>query len=75
MACGPKAFFFGLVGEGEGGCINLTLVPNEVLASNFSLQYPHWITHLGHKNKGNDHQLNKLLIVEQILLVSALGNV
>ena len=26
--------------------------------------------HLGHKNRGNDHQLKKLLIVKQILLVS-----
>ena len=25
---------------------------------------------LGHKNKGNDHQLKKLLMVKQILLVS-----
>ena len=29
----------------------------------------------GHKKKGNDHQLKKLLIVIQILLVSTLGNV
>ena len=28
-----------------------------------------------HENKGNDHQLKKLLIVKQILLVSTLGNV
>ena len=26
--------------------------------------------HLGHKNRGNDHQLKKLLIVKQILLVN-----
>ena len=29
----------------------------------------------GHENKWNDHQCKKLLIVEQILLVSILGNV
>ena len=28
----------------------------------FSLQYYPRIIHQGHKNKGNDHQLNKLLI-------------
>ena len=28
-----------------------------------------------HVNKGNDHQLKKLSIVKQILLVSTLGNV
>ena len=45
------------------------------LASNFSLQYHPWMTLQGHKNKGNDHQLKKLLITQQILLVSTLGNV
>ena len=41
------------------------------MASNFSLQ-----THpYGHESQGNDHQLKKLLIVKQILLVSASGNV
>ena len=29
----------------------------EWLASNFSLQCHPWITHYGHKNEGNDHQL------------------
>ena len=29
----------------------------------------------GHENKRNYHQLKKLLIAEQILLVSTLGNV
>ena len=29
----------------------------------------------GHENKGNYHQLKKLLIAEQILLASTLGNV
>ena len=29
----------------------------------------------GHENKGDDHQLKKLLIAVQILLVSTLGNV
>ena len=33
------------------------------------------MTPQGHKNKGNDHQLKKLLIAQQILLVSTLGNV
>ena len=28
-----------------------------------------------HKNKGNDHHFNKLLIVQQILPVSTMGNV
>ena len=27
------------------------------------------ITHLGHENKGNDHQLKRLLIIKQILLI------
>ena len=41
------------------------------MASTFSLQ-----THpYGHEDQGNDHQLKKLLIVKQILLVSASGNV
>jgi len=31
--------------------------------------------HKGQENKGNDEQLKKLLINEQILLVSTLGNV
>ena len=45
------------------------------LASNFSLQYHQWITHLCQENKRNDYQLKKLLIAERILLVSTLGNV
>ena len=45
------------------------------LSSNFSLQYHPWITYLGHENQGNDYQLKKLLIVEQILLVSTLRSV
>ena len=44
-------------------------------SSNFSLQYHPWITHEGHENKRNDHQLRKLLIVWQILFVSTLKNV
>ena len=51
------------------------LNPLEWLASNFSLQDYPWITQPGHENKGNDHQLKKLLIVKQILLVSTLRNV
>ena len=50
---------------------NLTLSP----ASNFSLQYHHWITHQCHENEGNDHQLKKLSIVRQIVLVSTLVTV
>lgn len=33
----------------------LTLKPYEWPASKFSLQYHHWIKHLGHENIGNDH--------------------
>ena len=32
-------------------------------------------SHEGLENKGNDHQLKKLLIVKQILLLSTSGNV
>ena len=35
--------------------------------SSFSLQYHPWIKHLGNKNKGADHQLQKLLIMKLIL--------
>ena len=45
------------------------------MASNFSLHYQHWIIHQDHENKGNDHQIKKLLIVKQILPVSTLQNV
>ena len=45
------------------------------IKSNFSLQYLFWIIHEGLKNEGNDHQLKKLLIDNQILLVSTLRNV
>ena len=37
--------------------------------------YFHDLNAWGYKNEGNDHQQQKLLIVEQILLVSTLGNV
>ena len=53
----------------------LCLVPWLWLACNFSLQYHPWITLEGHENKGNDHQLKKLLIVTQILNISTLGNI
>ena len=43
--------------------------------SNFSLQYHPWITHWCHENKGNDHKLRKLSIVQQIFLFRTLGNV
>ena len=33
------------------------------------------MTHLGHENKGNDLELEKLMIVRQILHVSSLRNV
>ena len=49
--------------------------PWEWLASNFSSQYHPWIKCRGHKNKGNDHQFKKFLIVKQILLVSIIRNV
>ena len=32
-------------------------------------------SHKGCENKGNDHQLKRLLIVKQILLDSTLGNI
>ena len=54
---------------------NLTLSPQEWPASNFSLQYHHWITHQCHENEGNDHQLKKLSIIRQIVLVSTLVTV
>ena len=38
--------------------------------SNFSSQYHPWIKHEGHENKANDHQVKKLLIFEQTLLVN-----
>ena len=50
----------------------LTLQPWEWQASNFSQHYNPYITHEGHENKGNDHQLNILLIDKQILFVSTL---
>ena len=42
---------------------------------NFSLQYYPWIKDDSHENRGNDHQLRKLLIFQQILLLSIIGNV
>ena len=55
--------------------ILLSLTPKSGLALNFSLQYHPWISHHGHKNKRNDHQIKKFLIIKQILPVSILGNV
>ena len=49
--------------------------PKEWQASNFSLQYHPQITHSGCENKGKDHQLKKLWIIKQILLLGNLGNV
>lgn len=51
----------------------LTLSPWKWLASNFSLQYPPWITYLCHMNQEND-QLKKLLIFKEILVFSTLEN-
>ena len=55
--------------------VSLTLSPLRVISTNFSLQYHPRITNLGYENKGNDHQLKKLLIVKEIHLVSPLRNV
>ena len=41
----------------------------------FSLQYYPWIKDDSHENRGNDHQLRKLLIFQQILLLNIIGNV
>ena len=46
---------------------------SECLASNFSSQYQPWIKCLGYENKGNDHQLKKVLIVKQILLACTIN--
>ena len=47
----------------------------ESSSSNLSQQYrPHFI-HENHENIGNDHQLQELLIVNHILLVSTSENV
>ena len=52
---------------------------NPLPGSDYNLNSPYnitpLITHQGHENKGNDHQLKKLLIVKQILLVSTIGNI
>ena len=64
-------FFFG--GGGGGQWDTLLFQPFNPLwwlASEFSLQYHSWIKHLGHENRGDDHQLKKVLIVKQILLFS-----
>ena len=52
--------------------VALPFDPLEWPTSNFSSQPHPWITYEGHKNKRNDHQLKKLLIVKQILLVDTL---
>ena len=41
----------------------------------FSLQFHPWIKYWGHENKANDHQLGKLLTVNQTLRVSTSGNI
>ena len=55
--------------------LSYAINPQECLASNFSLQYHPWIKHKGHENEENDHQLKRIAIVQQILLISTLGNV
>ena len=34
-----------------------------------------WIKYCGCENKGNDHKLNKFLIIRQIVLLGTIGNV
>ena len=57
----------------------ITTEMNPLPGSDYNLNSPYnitpLITHQGHENKGNDHQLKKLLIVKQILLTSTIGNV
>ena len=52
---------------------------NPLPGSDYNLISPYnitpLITHQGHENKGNDHQLKKLLIGKQILLTSTIENV
>ena len=52
----------------------LTIGPQRVINILFLLTISPWIVHWGYENKGNDHQLKKLLINKQILLVGTLGN-
>ena len=47
----------------------------ERMDSKFSSQHHSWIKCKGHRKKVNDRQLKRLLIIEQILLVSTIGNV
>ena len=47
--------------------------PWEWLASNFSLQYQSWNKHWGLENKENDHQLLKILLDRQVILLSNIG--
>lgn len=44
-----------------------------LLASYFNITLP--IKHLGHENKENQHQPEKVLTVKNIVVVSAIGNV
>ena len=52
---------------------------NPLPRSDYNLNSPYNITPLitrqCHENKGNDHQLKKLLIGKQILLTNTIGNV
>ena len=52
---------------------------NPLPRSDYNLNSPYniipLITHQGYEKKRNDHQLKKLLIVKQILLVSTIRNI
>ena len=54
---------------------SLSFDPLEWPVSNFSQQYHSWINHKGHENQESDHQLEKLLIDKQILLLNSKENV
>ena len=57
-----------------GGCFQ-SVETAEWQASIFSLQYDLWNKHEIRENRGDDHWLKQLLVVQQILLVSLFGNV
>ena len=67
-----KSFFFRLEEVSSLYAFPQPFNPLERLASNFSLQYHPLIKHWGHKNRGNDHQWEQLLIVNPILLFGTL---
>ena len=49
--------------------------PLRMIGTSFLLTMTPQLKHKGHENKGNDNQIQKTLIVEQILLISTLRNV